>query len=276
MQFVNLTTRNVYTTLSGNLGPGDVSSGLGKSRRKLEETLEEIVKTCGDRLGVRLSEREAQLVNKLMDLDDRGCAFNRSSIPDEIRKDPYGEDEINRRVKEAQKNGIEATTRKNAEAAKREAIINGEIEERKPVGPATLKGDKFDPSSLKTGFEKIMEENERIAAGKSEKKDVKEIMDPIGAHMKPGSEVPKDSETEAPAPIVVPMAGADEDDATKSANAQVPQPVPSDRRNKMDARAAEVAGKLSIMGSADNAPVAAKKRGRGRASGESKGKSEAK
>ena len=50
---------------------------------------------------------------------------------------------------------IEPGRAANDEAARREAEINGETDPnyRKPVGPATMEGEKVDPSKLKSGFD---------------------------------------------------------------------------------------------------------------------------
>ena len=90
MQFVNLTTHTVFTSFSGTLAPGQVSSDGGIKRRMLEDALSEIVKVCGRSLGIRLNAREADLIAKLMDLDEKGGGFDPSSLPKEVRDDPTG------------------------------------------------------------------------------------------------------------------------------------------------------------------------------------------
>ena len=82
MQFVNLTTRTVFTSFSGSLAPGQVSPDGGLKRRKLEDALSEVVKVCGSSLGIRLNAREAELINKLMDLDAKGGGFDPASLPE--------------------------------------------------------------------------------------------------------------------------------------------------------------------------------------------------
>ena len=248
MQFVNISNKSVYSSLAGNIPVGKTTSGHGHSERQLEDVLDKIVKSCGDRLAIRLSAREAELVGRLMDLDERGSKLDPSSIaPRKVHSIDYQKMEMDR-IAEA-----------NAKAAAREAEINGETRaKRTPVGPGVMKGEAVTPQRLKSGFEKIMEENARIAAGKSGM-DPDEALDPIGRHMKGAAanqaahEAP-DAPGKTPAPIVQSM--HNKDDITNSADASIPRPVAPGRQNAMDRNAADMAGKLSILGAVDNAPVA--------------------
>ena len=261
MQFVNLTRRTVFTSFSGTLAPGQVSSDGGLKRRRLEGALKEVVDVCGNSLGIRLNEREAQLINKLMTLDEKGGGFDPSTLPPEIRNDPTGEKRNSEAVRAAQQREMDERGKANADAARREAEINGETApKRRAVGPATLasEGEKVDPSKLKSGFEQIMEENAKIAAG--EKTDAKEILDPIGAHAVGTAEAPaqQDGQEAADAPdapdapggepVAVSMAKGLEGDGTKSADATEPIPQAPERGSAMDRKAAEVASKLSQIG----------------------------
>ena len=255
MQFVNLTTRTVFTSFSGSLAPGQVSSDGGLKRRRLQDALEEVVKVCGNSLGIRLNAKEAELINRLMDLDAKGGGFDPASLPPEVRNDPTGEKRNSEAIREAQQREMDERGKANADAARREAEINGETDPnaRKPVGPATLTGEKVDPSKLKSGFERLMEENARIAAGEKEKPSVEEVLDPIGAHAKKdGAQdpAPADGEAGAPGaePVSVSMAKGLEGDGTKSADATEPVPQAPERGSAMDRKAAEVAGKLSQIG----------------------------
>ena len=256
MQFVNLTTRTVFTSFSGSLAPGQVSPDGGLKRRKLEDALSEVVKVCGNSLGIRLNAREAELINKLMDLDAKGGGFDLASLPEEVRNDPSGEKRNSEAIRQAQQREMDERGKANDEAARREAEINGETDPnyRKPVGPATMEGEKVDPSKLKSGFEKLMEENAKIAAGENQEKPSEaEILDPIGAHAKKdGAQdpAPADGEAGAPGaePVSVSMAKGLDGDGTKSADATVPEAVAPGRGNAMDRKAAEVAGKLSHIG----------------------------
>lgn len=269
MQFVNVTTRNVYSRAFGTMTPGMVSPARGKNSHRLEEALEYVVSECGECLGVRLSKREAELLQRLLELDERGSGFRPESIPDEIRNDPYGAKRALESSRKAQQAEIDAASDANAKASRREAVINGETLEREPVGPATLKGEKVDPSMIKSGFERIMEENAKIAAGKGKPTvGTDEILDPIGAHARgtghgeeekgeePSSAVGKD-------PVGVVLAKNDPEDGTRTADAEVPRPTVTDRASELDKTAADVAEKLSTLGPVENAP---KKRGRGRKS----------
>ncbi len=257
MQFVNLTTRTVFTSFSGSLAPGQVSPDGGLKRRKLEDALSEVVKVCGSSLGIRLNAREAELINKLMDLDAKGGGFDPASLPEEVRNDPSGEKRNSEAIRQAQQREMDERGKANDEAARREAEINGETDPnyRKPVGPATMEGEKVDPSKLKSGFEKLMEENAKIAAGENqgEKPTSEEILDPIGAHAKKDGAAdpePADQDAGAPGaePVSVNMAKGLDGDGTKSADATVPEAVAPGRGNAMDRKAAEVAGKLSHIG----------------------------
>ena len=273
MQFVNLTTRTVFTSFSGSLAPGQVSPDGGLKRRKLEDALSEVVKVCGSSLGIRLNAREAELINKLMDLDAKGGGFDPASLPEEVRNDPSGEKRNSEAIRQAQQREMDERGKANDEAARREAEINGETDPnyRKPVGPATMEGEKVDPSKLKSGFEKLMEENAKIAAGENqgEKPTSEEILDPIGAHAKKdGAQdpAPADGEADAPGaePVSVNMAKGLDGDGTKSADATVPEAVAPGRGNAMDRKAAEVAGKLSHIGPEPKAKGEGKGKGKGK------------
>lgn len=273
MQFVNLTRRTVFTSFSGTLAPGQVSSDGGLKRRRLEDALKEVVDVCGNSLGIRLNEREAQLINKLMTLDEKGGGFDPSTLPPEIRNDPTGEKRNSEAVRAAQQREMDERGKANADAARREAEINGETApKRRAVGPATLEGEgeKVDPSKLKSGFEQIMEENAKIAAG--EKPDAKEILDPIGAHAVGTAETPAQQDGQEAAdtpdtpdapggePVAVSMAKGLEGDGTKSADATEPIPQAPERGSAMDRKAAEVASDLAKIGPKKKAAAKGKKK----------------
>lgn len=258
MQFVNLTTRTVFTSFSGSLAPGQVSPDGGLKRRRLQDALEEVVKVCGRSLGIRLNAREADLISRLVDLDAKGGGFDPASLPQEVKEDPTGEKRNSEAVREAQQREMDERGRANADAARREAEINGETVPgyRKPVGPATIEneGEKVDASKLKSGFEKLMEENARIAAGENnEKTSPEEILDPIGAHAKKGGAADPcpaggDAGEFGKEPVSVSMAHGLEGDGTKSADALEPIPQAPENGSAMDRKAAEVAGDLAQLG----------------------------
>ena len=276
MKFVNMTRNYLYSSFIGKLGPGAISSEGGKNRRKLEEALDEIVRACGGRLGIILNEREASLLDKLMSLDEKGRSFNQDDIPAEIRNDPSGLKRVSKRDMEAQMAEIEKRSEMNRKSAMIESEINGETSSRKPVGPAFMEGSEVGPSDLKSGFEKIMEENARIAAGEKPKMDVNEALDPIGAHaMKTGeSHGPseagavndKDEVNESPS-MKIRRAKDVKGDVAKNADADEPVAKAQDERNKMDRQAAEIAKGLSVLSAIDN-PPAKGKRGRRKANKE--------
>ena len=191
-----------------------------------------------------------------MDLDAKGGGFDPASLPEEVRNDPSGEKRNSEAIRQAQQREMDERGKANDEAARREAETNGETDPnyRRPVGPATMEGEKVDASKLKSGFEKLMEENAKIAAG--DKPSEAEILDPIGAHAKKdGAQDPAPADGEADAsrapgaePVSVNMAKGLDGDGTKSADATVPEAVAPGRGNAMDRKAAEVAGKLSHIG----------------------------
>lgn len=277
MKFVNITRSSVYTPFFGTLAPGAVSSGNGRKCRVLEDALTEIVKACGSKLGIRLNAEEAKLLKRLMDLDELGGGFDPATIPAEIRNDPTGAKRAEEAARAMQQSQIDKDKAENVAGARREAEINGEIlPPRKPVGPATMEGEKVDPAKIKSGFEAIMEENARIASG--EKKpgmDVGEALDPIGAHAAgaPKKEVPDNGEAIGKDPEPVVEAKGVQGDVTRNADAEMPRPEAPERGNAMDRQAADIAGKLATMGPVDNAandtaaePKGAKgvKKGRGK------------
>ena len=244
MQFVNISNRSAYTLFTGSLGAGKASSG----NRQLEDLLDSIVKACGDKLGIRLSAREAALLNRLMELDERGGGFNPANLPKPVKREDPGV--------VAQRAHMNAVAAKNAEAAQREAEINGETEpQRKPIGPATLasEGVQVEPSMLKSGFEAIMEANARIEEGKKPM-DTNEALDPIGTHAvgTAPAEAPAEAEDTPKAPGKDPepvkQARGREDDVTRSADAEVPKTEVPAKGSAMDRMAADTAAKLATLG----------------------------
>jgi hypothetical protein len=148
MRFVNLTSRYVFNSFTGNIAPGAMSSDGGKYKRRLEEVLSEVVKACGSSLGIRLNENEAALLNKLIDLDEKGTKFDPTSIPEEIRRDPTGARRVSEDNGRAQQAELDKIADANRKTARREAEINGEILVRKPAGPAAMKGEAVTVADL--------------------------------------------------------------------------------------------------------------------------------
>jgi len=292
MQFVNVSSRSVYTSYAGMLAPGAVSSGKEKKCHDLEDALAGIIRECKGVMGIRLSKTEADLLDKLIKLDELGSGFRPESIPDEIRNDPTGAARASKSRNEAQQKAMDNLAKANKRSAIREAEINGEIAERRPVGPATIEGEPVQPSMIKSGFERIMEENARIAAGKNKDPVTDaEILDPIGYHAKgvdhgdshaedvqppvpDAPDAPAEAEPEKAIgkdPEKVKEAKNVEGDVTKLADAAPPPQGKPARQNQMDRLAAETAAKLATLGPVDNKPsepadakAPAKGRGRGR------------
>ena len=252
MKFVNKTNRKIYTEFCGWINPGAESRDGSDECLRLETVLSEIIEECGDRLGIKLNDKELALIKKVMDLDETGCNFDPKTIPAYIRNDPDGEKRASQRSLEAQKAEMERISAKNAHAAQVEAEINGETS-RKPVGPGTMQGESFEPSMLKTGFEELLEENAKIAS-KKEAMDVEMALDPIGKNMKQeGAEPAAASATETEAsigkdPSPVEQAYHKDGDVTKSADTSVPQAEPVNRASAMDLKAAEMAEAVSTLG----------------------------
>ena len=264
MKLVNITQRNVYTSAAGSVAPGRKTPDL---YHDLEKELEKVVKMCGKNFGIILNDKELALIESIVKLDETGDKFDPLSIPDEIRLDPLGKKRASEMARKVQQADLDATKKANAEKARREAIINGEIDERKtlarkPVGPATIEGQKVEPSMLKSGFESILEENARIASGKQKPPaNPQEMLDPVGAHMKKeGAEVPAPANNDGTVigdakPIE--QARNRDDDGTRSADTAAPLPSVSERAGAMDRQAAETARLLSTIGPATPAHTAA-------------------
>jgi len=240
MKIVNTTKMRLYRTALGNLLPMKATSD---SYRGLEKELNNIVNMCGTQLGVILNDNEKALIDKLMSLDERGENFKPSAYKAPVHVPASAM---------AQENELRKDMSHAKESAVREAIINGEIDEntRTPVGPGTMRGEKVDPSSIKTGFSRILEENAKIAS-KKETLDPNEALDPIGAHMKRGdsAEVSVDDPSfkVADAQPIANGNGVD-GDATKSANVDIPKNEVSERAGAMDRKAAEMSRQLSHIG----------------------------
>lgn len=269
MKFINRSQRTVSTALSGTLAPGQSSSDGGPQRRKLAEILEEIVKLCGDgkRIAIKLNDRELYLVDRLITLDQLGSGFDPKSIPDAIRNDPTGYKKMLADVRKGQNKEIEENIQKNKAGARREAIINGEVSE---TGPRA-EGEKVDPQNLKSGFERILEENAKIAAGQDKKPpmDAAVNLDPIGAFAKkdgaaaPEAADPDQADAAGDAKNPVEQAKGREDDGTRTADAKTPEFTVADRAGAMDAAAKDIAEQLSTVGPA-------KQKGRGKGKGKTK------
>lgn len=254
MKFVNTTNKTVHNKFTGFMHPGKIISGNSDSKC-LKISLKKIIDACGDKVAIRLDDDEVALVDALMKLDAIGGKFDPKSIPDEIRNDPTGERRSSERSRQTQQKSIDDAKLSVEDARRREAFINGEILEpkRRPVGMANMEGEPVDPSKLKSGFERIMEENARIAAGEKPKADPSEMLDPVGAHMKkdgepdaPNNDGPYDAAGKPAEPLK--RAIHRPDDGTRSADAVEPLPEISERAGAMDRSAAEMARKLSIVG----------------------------
>lgn len=169
MRFVNTTARPTYTKMSGPLGPGETSSDGGSYRRLMERAMKDVVEACGSRLGIRLNENEAELLERIIALDEKGRSFSKASLPKSVLEDPMGLKKAEKAEDEAQRKELEAAAAKNRENAAIEAAINGEIDE---TAPGTAEPDSKE--SAKSGFAKIMEENAKIEASHTGDREVLE------------------------------------------------------------------------------------------------------
>ena len=250
MKLVNTTHRNVYNSMTGNVAPGRTTPD---TYRDLEKALQKVVDMCGAKFGIILNDREAALVERLMALDELGEKFDVNSIPADVRNDPLGKKRASEMTRKSQQAEIEAARKTGRDAERREAIINGEIDERKPVGPATMEGEKVEPKNIKSGFEAILAENARIAAEKAKNPaSAKEMLDPLGAHMKKeGSNVPAPAENAGTGigdAQPVKQARNLDGDAVRTADANVPTHEVGERASAMDRQASDIARKLSTIG----------------------------
>lgn len=243
MQLINMSTKVIGTSY-GSVYPGRTSSKLSRERKQLVDVLKAVTRWYGPKIALKLDDEELSLLSKVTEMHKRGMAFNPNDIPSEVRNDPTGAKRNDQRIHEAHSRHIVDLQKSAMEAQRREDLINGEIADRKPVGYATMAGDKVTPDALKSGFEKILEENARIASGKESRRfDEREALDPIGAHMKEPDNPEDDMATYPPAQPAV--AGTD----TEAAVEGVPEPEALGH-SELDVKAAELARQLSEIGPA--------------------------
>lgn len=233
MKIVNTSEHIHYVTRYGKLNPGNMTGDLSAYKMLIKE-LQRLVSYCGDSLAIILSDTEKDIITKIFELDEKGRTFDRNSLSKDALEDPTGEKRAEKSRLDAQQAEIDARAKRNAEAAQYEAMINGEISERKPVGPATMKGEKVEPSMLKSGFEAIMEANAKIEANK--KINVGEMLDPIGEHLKNNTPAEK----------------AVEDIKDKDVEQNVAEPTVAKTSNEMDRVASEVASGIAQFGPVEN------------------------
>lgn len=192
MKFINTANRIIYRSATGRINPGQTTPDTYKT---LEKCLTEIIDICGNDMRLVLNANEAKLLAKVMELDEAGSKFNPKSIPASIRNDPTGIKRLIERDRRNQHAALEATARANVKAAEREAMINGEIDEKRAIKPIGVDRNGEQKNEPVSGFDAILAENARIAAGQNQAKTAQEIADPIGANAKQPVE-----ENEAPVP----------------------------------------------------------------------------
>lgn len=194
MKFVNASNRIIYRSAIGQIGPGRTTID---KYHDLEKALKAIVEICGKDLRIVLNANEAQMLAKVMDLDEAGTKFDPNTIPAEIRNDPTGIKRLMERERQAQSLENKKTSKANRDAALREAMINGEVEDRPSIKPIGVdRSNEGRGEDRMSGFDAILAENARIAAGQSDTPaSFKDIADPIGAAAKP--EQPSEPEDHA-------------------------------------------------------------------------------
>lgn len=165
MKFVNTQSRIVYNSAIGKVNPGVTTID---KYRDLENCLQKIIDICGRNFRVVLNEKEAQLISKLMELDEAGTKFDPSVIPLDVRRDPTGINRLVEAERKQQHAAIEATAKANKEAAEREALINGEIEDKPKIKPLGVNRSAEEKKKEMSGFDQILAENARIAEQKSQ------------------------------------------------------------------------------------------------------------
>lgn len=165
MKFVNTQSRIIYNSAIGKVNPGVTTIDKYKD---LEKCLQKIIDICGKNFRIVLNAKEAQLIAKLMELDEAGTKFDPSIIPLDVRKDPTGINRLVEAERKQQHAAIEATAKSNKEAAEREALINGEVADKPKIRPLGVNRSAEGEKKEMSGFEQILAENARIAEQKSQ------------------------------------------------------------------------------------------------------------
>jgi hypothetical protein len=164
MKFVNTQSRIIYNSAIGKVNPGATTIDKYKD---LEKCLQNIIDICGRNFRVVLNEKEAQLIAKLMELDEAGVKFDPSVIPLDVRRDPTGIKRLIEADRQKQHARNEAVARVNKAAAVREAMINGEVADKPkkiiPLGVDRSAEVEEVANKSMSGFEQILAENARIA-----------------------------------------------------------------------------------------------------------------
>lgn len=257
MKFVNKSTSPVYTSMSGSLNPGRVSADIGYGKEDLKNVLARIVKSCGNKLYIRLNDTELGLVKSLMELHDKGMAFKPTDLPGNCVRDPYNRESVTKRALESQKSMHDAIAEVNKEKGDRNRLVDGETKDES----GNIKESNEDILA-RSGFASILEENKKIASGQK-KLDPITAADPFGQAFKDVNarnleEAKKDnsphSDEIAPgaSKVSAPKDGAKEESAiAPGANASAPAETKPTRPGvKMDNLAAETA-KILEFGASD-------------------------
>ena len=237
MKFVNTSNRIIYRSAIGKIEPGRTTID---KYHDFEKALKAIVDICGKDLRIVLNANEAQMLAKVMDLDEAGTKFDPNTIPVEIRNDPTGIKRLMERERKVQSRENNNTAKANKDSALREAIINGEVEEKPAIRPIGVDRSNEEKDGDKmSGFDAILAENARIAAGQTAT-SAREIADPIGANAKPA----QPEQPEQPEQPSEPEDQAQPDTPTEDAEAPAEEEInPENAENDAPAPAAKGKGK---------------------------------
>lgn len=210
MKFVNTQSRIIYISAIGKVNPGATTIDKYKD---LEKCLQKIIDICGKNFRVVLNAKEAQLIAKLMELDEAGTKFDPSVIPLDVRRDPTGINRLVETERKQQHAAIEATAKSNKEAAEREALINGEVADKPKIRPLGVNRSAEGEKKEMSGFEQILAENARIAEQKSQE------------------QAPAEPPTEADPLPDIPDADEEKQDTTDTPPTPPPEQEQTDKQN---------------------------------------------
>lgn len=162
MKFVNHTSKNIYTSLSGGVNAGRTTLDR---QGDFAECAKRIVDSCGKNLYIVFSASERNLVNRLLELDRLGSSFKRGDIPENVMNDPLGEKRAIELAKKLQKASMDVAVERNRDKERRQRIIDGETEEPRDEGVSVK--DEIAKGEF-GGFRDILEANAKLAARKKE------------------------------------------------------------------------------------------------------------
>ena len=230
MRFINHTTKNIYSTMCGNLAPGRTTCDATKGA--MAQAMKRVVDACGKSMYIILDDNEHRFIEKLLELDKLGRGFKKSSLPKTALEDPLGIKRATDVAHKVQKAKMDAVVKLNNEKKDRQAIIDGEVAE--VDGSEGVDAEKALENGELGGFKDILAENARIAAKQAARKDVDLTKDPLIAGVQGrGIKLPK-------------AAGDGDGDPLKGADAKAPQFTTARNAGEMDATATSLASQLEF------------------------------